>query len=586
MSNQLSETQNQADQFIDQMLSDAGLIYKFNSILNQTEAYDLDDYADNVTDWLNEEGVLTDWITFCERFKEREKSDLRFWTGTYYLATDNFEIYRMKILNSKKTDDTANVLSIYMNGVEISDFHFLDKVLSWDKNGKQLNFPKGELRFSNYLDQNNVELGGYMGNYCEGTVINKRSDEAVELVGKVNVNSYEALKGGYSAVDKLEYWAGKYAVYTQNENGIDEYQGELSILKAKSESSTEIKFNDQAVNEFVYENGTLTWPGKKNNTVINNHSGKFQFTRTHDRKKVLGGLFYAPDAKAFQMSGAYQIEKAPSNTSDLEILSTDLPSRPAKEKYEHNFQAQGGTKPYKWVITHLPEGFGKDAKELTKGLLSGTPKTAGLYSVDVAVSDKDGNSVQQYFDLEITESKSNAVTSVNSITGIITTIISSLLAIMGVIIILHNKKAAKDLEEKKRSEAQEDLAAKNEREDRLLEEKNEREDGKEAAALEREAARENAREAAEAERVEREEAITERLNELTRQNETLKDDLAKATREANRDLENKLKEQMENLRNEIAERDRAREEVDRRREEDDRKKPEETPIEIAEHHGK
>jgi large repetitive protein len=50
------------------------------------------------------------------------------------------------------------------------------------------------------------------------------------------------------------------------------------------------------------------------------------------------------------------------------------------------FSAGGGAAPYTWTATGLPPGLNLD---LTSGNISGTPTTAGSYSVSVAVSDSE-----------------------------------------------------------------------------------------------------------------------------------------------------------------------------------------------------
>lgn len=53
------------------------------------------------------------------------------------------------------------------------------------------------------------------------------------------------------------------------------------------------------------------------------------------------------------------------------------------QAYNYQFTATGGTTPYTWSATSLPAGLSLSSS----GLLSGTPSSAGSFSVTVTVTD-------------------------------------------------------------------------------------------------------------------------------------------------------------------------------------------------------
>jgi large repetitive protein len=67
----------------------------------------------------------------------------------------------------------------------------------------------------------------------------------------------------------------------------------------------------------------------------------------------------------------------------LQVLTTALPTSAAGTAYTQTLTASGGVAPYLWVGVGLPQGMvlGQD------GSLSGTPTTAGKYTISVSVVD-------------------------------------------------------------------------------------------------------------------------------------------------------------------------------------------------------
>lgn len=562
---------DQANKLIDDMLASAGLMYRFNNMLSETDPDDLEDFADSVSDWISDQSYQTDWDTFCDTFKEREAKDLRFWSGTYYLATPDNEIHRMKISKARKQSNGKAIgPRVYLNNIRIKTFEFQNKVLTWDLDNDKAPYPTAKLSFSNYMDQQQTEKDGYSDSYCQGEVTLAEKDaKPLEFVGKINVHSYQALTGGYSATDALSYWAGIYGVMTQDDDGFDQEEGELTISQTTANGEMEVALNGKLIQKWVYNNNQLSWAAKVDHVALNDNTGVFRFTRTADRKKVMGGKLFSHKSQKYLTAGAYQTQKPITAASDaLEISTAKLPARQAGEKYEVHFVAKGGKEPYVWSFENLPSGFNAKDENLTSGLLSGKPDKAGLYAIGVTVTDSEQKSDNAFLSLEILESNSKPVESVSSITNIATSIISSLLAIIGVIILIHNKKTQKDLEERKRLEAGQDMDRKERRENQLLEINEQIEIRKEERAEAREQEAREARAQVEDARVQREEAIMERLEALATQQEALAEQLKEAEQAADDALAQEVEGKIEENRKQKEEVEQVQEGLDNSEEED------------------
>jgi hypothetical protein len=94
----------------------------------------------------------------------------------------------------------------------------------------------------------------------------------------------------------------------------------------------------------------------------------------------------ATDSKGATASGTFGITIAP---ADLAIVTASLPDGVVGVAYSTSLTASGGVKPYTWTVTGLPDGLTATAA----GAISGTPKTAGKFTVSVNVSDAAGTSL-------------------------------------------------------------------------------------------------------------------------------------------------------------------------------------------------
>ena len=86
-----------------------------------------------------------------------------------------------------------------------------------------------------------------------------------------------------------------------------------------------------------------------------------------------------------------------------EVLTGSLPDVSAGMPYVHRLEADGGAAPYQWSIAEgsLPTGIGLDA---ATGTIAGTAYTAGIFPLTIQVTDANGVSVQQFFELSVSAS--------------------------------------------------------------------------------------------------------------------------------------------------------------------------------------
>lgn len=84
-------------------------------------------------------------------------------------------------------------------------------------------------------------------------------------------------------------------------------------------------------------------------------------------------------------------------TSFPVISTRSLPSRQINTFYSAPLSASGGIAPYSWSTSPLPSGL-----TLTGNVISGTPTTAGTYSVTVTVTDANGGTSNKVFSLRLT----------------------------------------------------------------------------------------------------------------------------------------------------------------------------------------
>src|SRR2546429_389903 len=91
----------------------------------------------------------------------------------------------------------------------------------------------------------------------------------------------------------------------------------------------------------------------------------------------------------------------PLPSAPLTIASSSLPAGTGGSSYSTVLEASGGATPYSWSATGLPAGL---ALSTNTGQISGTPSTAGNYTVAASVRDSENSpvSASKTFSLTIT----------------------------------------------------------------------------------------------------------------------------------------------------------------------------------------
>ncbi len=82
----------------------------------------------------------------------------------------------------------------------------------------------------------------------------------------------------------------------------------------------------------------------------------------------------------------------------LKITTSELPPGELRVPYSFVLKADGGSSPYGWSATGLPEGLGI---ERDTGRIHGTPRQAGTFTVRITVEDGSANTATRQFSLTI-----------------------------------------------------------------------------------------------------------------------------------------------------------------------------------------
>ncbi len=91
-------------------------------------------------------------------------------------------------------------------------------------------------------------------------------------------------------------------------------------------------------------------------------------------------------------------------TGTVPTITTDsLPSGKVGKSYNVTLTASGGTEPYSWTASGLPEGL----EIRTHGAIIGTPTTSGTSDVTVTVQDAEDGSISKVFSLTISKASSS-----------------------------------------------------------------------------------------------------------------------------------------------------------------------------------
>lgn len=567
----------EADRFINDLISDSFQSYAFYRIMDelQEDNEDINDFANAMGQWLRaESGYNTDWDHFSARFAERESANLGLWKGTYHLATSDYKIFRLRIADpdpASSNEPEPGKERVYLNGISIEEYTFQDRTLTWDRPDAQKGSPEGKLIFSNFLDQKesvDTEPGNYVGQYCVGSVVQSSGMQPTNVKGKIDVFSYEALRGDYGVTDSLDYWAGKYDLYVAPKEKPESQEGVLEIFPSEKGEQNVIHLNGAAIKGYNYSSGMLSWHGKvkKNgqDVQINDSGANLGFTKSPDNRKIVRGNFHPQAATEFLTAGGLQMEKAETGAGDkdLEFLTTELPVRFINEKYAARMKAKGGSKPYVWEIEGLPEGFDTEVKDpadsnksipnpdLAAGRIIGTPKKSGTSPLDITVTDAAGGQLQDYFDLTINAKADKQIPSILSkIISWLPALATVIIAAIGIKVAALNRKNTRELEDKKIQAAKDAaklLVTGDPEFIRLKEENVELNDAK--AALEEVASERDAAQAvAQEQHQKRIEAITAEQERLSRESERLTEDLRQAREDANVELERQLKAQEERI---------------------------------------
>jgi hypothetical protein len=120
------------------------------------------------------------------------------------------------------------------------------------------------------------------------------------------------------------------------------------------------------------------------------------------------------DSKGGTGGGTFPIAIAPAT---LSIVTASLPDGTVGVAYSANLTAAGGFPPYTWSISGLPDGV----SATPAGVISGTPTTAGKFTVGVVVKDGAPGSIAPSTSYTVTISSALAITTATAPNGTVGT---------------------------------------------------------------------------------------------------------------------------------------------------------------------
>jgi hypothetical protein len=126
-----------------------------------------------------------------------------------------------------------------------------------------------------------------------------------------------------------------------------------------------------------------TWSGSGTNGLSVSSSGGVSGTPTSAGNASISVT--VTDSSGAKASGAFSVVI---NGPGLYVTTTSLLDAALTVNYSATLAASGGTTPYSWSATGLPNGLSVSP---SLGAISGTPTQQGVFSVKVTVTDHDGN---------------------------------------------------------------------------------------------------------------------------------------------------------------------------------------------------
>lgn len=127
------------------------------------------------------------------------------------------------------------------------------------------------------------------------------------------------------------------------------------------------------------------------------------------------GTFDPWDAVTREMMAVFMYRLAnPSDTpAELRVATTSLPAGAVGHQYSTQLAAFGGSTPYQWSATGLPEGLSISAD----GQISGVPTQKGTATVNITVTDANATSASATLSLTVTDSVDPLVITTTSLPG-------------------------------------------------------------------------------------------------------------------------------------------------------------------------